>query len=142
MGCPPGHFHEYKYIGTELARDGLDYTRMEYNEKADLYVKVGFYYEFIEQKEKGLAIVIKANPDFDLTKESIIKEVKSSIFGKLNKKESLPYTTRVYDTINTLMYSLKIEECKERKTLKKIENDTISIELTNGKKLLFVRQTE
>lgn len=142
MGCPPGHFHEYKYIGTELPHDGLAYTRIEFNEQTDLHIKAGYYYEFIDDKESGLATVIKINPEFDLKKDAVVKEVKSSLFGKLNRQEKLPYTTRVYDTINTLMYNLTFEKRNERKTLKKIETDTISIELTNGKKLLFVRDSE
>ena len=142
VGCPPGHFHEYKYIGTELPHDELAYTRIEFNERTDLYIKTGYYYEFIDEKENGLATVIKVNPEFDLKKDKVVKEVKSMLFGKLNRMEKLPYTTRVYDTINILMYNLTFEKRNERKTLKKIEKDTISIELTNGMKLLFVREDE
>lgn len=141
MGCPPGHFHEYEFIGTELPHDGLAYTRIEFNEETDLYIKTGYYYEFINEKESGLATVVKVNPNFDLKNENVVKEVKSSLFGQLKKINNLPYTTRVFDTTNTLMYNLTFEKLNERKALKKIENDTISIELTNGKILQFVRKT-
>ncbi|MCB9203324.1 MAG: hypothetical protein H6604_09840 [Flavobacteriales bacterium] len=141
MGCPPGHFHEYKFIGTELPHDGLAYTRIEFNNETDLHIKTGYYYEFIHEKENGLATVIKVNPNYDLSKDNVVRKVKSSIYGQLEKMDSLPYTARVYDTANTLMYNLTFEKRNERKTLKKIENDTISIELTNGKTLQFVRKT-
>lgn len=141
-GCPPGHFHEYKYIGTELQRDVLADTRIELNEETDLLVTVGYYHEFIHEKENGLATIVKVNSNFDLSKNNIVKEVKSSLFGELIRTDGLPYTTRVYDTRNTLMYNLTVEDRNERRMLKRIKNDTISIELTNGKNLLFVRQTE
>lgn len=140
-GCPPGHFHEYKYIGTELQRDVLADTRIELNE-TDLLVRVGYYHEFIHEKENGLATIVKVNSNFDLSKNDIVKDVKSSLFGKLTRTDGLPYTTRVYDTRNTLMYNLTVEDRNERRMLKRIKNDTISIELTNGKNLRFVRQTE
>lgn len=141
MSCPPGHFHEYKFIGTELPYDGIPYTRIAFNNETDLYIKTGYYYEFIHEKENGLATVIKVNPNYDLSKDNVVRKVKSSIYGQLKKMESLPHTARVYDTANTLMYNLTFEKRNERKTLKKIENDTISIELTNGKTLQFVRKT-
>lgn len=140
MGCPPGHFHEYKYTGIELPHNELAYTRIEFNKQTDLYIKTGYYYEFINKKENGLATVIKVNPKFNLKKERVVKEVRSSLFGKLSKIDSLPYTTRVYDTINSLLYNLTFEKRNESKTLKKIKNDTISIELANGKILRFIRE--
>ncbi|MGB5646571.1 MAG: hypothetical protein WBM55_05580, partial [Muriicola sp.] len=93
IGCPPGHFHEYNYIGTELPYDRLAYTRIEFNEQTDLYIKTGYYYEFIDEKENGLATIIKVNPEFNLKKDNVVKEVKSTLFGKLNRMEKLPYTT-------------------------------------------------
>lgn len=139
MGCPAGHFHEYKYLGTELSNYRLDYARIKFNNEIDLFVKTGYYYEFIDEKENGLGTIIKVNPDFNLNKNSIVKEVTSSLFGKLNKVDSLPYTARVNDTANTLMYKLTFERRNETKTLKKIKNDTISIQLVNGEKLHFAR---
>ncbi len=143
MGCPSGYFHEYKYTGIKLPHDELSYTRIKFNKETDLYIKTGYYNEFIREKENGLTTIIKVNPNYDFNKDKVIKKVSSSFFGQLKKIDSLPYTTRVYDTTNTLMYNLTFDKRNERKILKKIENDTILIELTNGQTLNFVRkQTE
>lgn len=143
MGCRPrSYFTEYKYIGTELPHDRYAYTRIGFNKETDLYIRTGYYFDFIDKKENGLTTVIKANSNFDLCKNKIIKEVKSSILGKLKRIDSLPYTTSVYDTTNTIRYNLTFEKHHVKNNMRKIKKDTISIELTNGKKLLFVRSTE
>lgn len=113
MGCPAGHFHEYKYTRIKLPHDELSYTRIKFNKETDLYIKTGYYNEFIREKENGLATIIKVNPNYDFNKDKIIKKVSSSIFGQLKKIDSLPYTTRVYDTTNTLMYNLTFNKRKK-----------------------------
>ena len=138
MGCPAGHFYDYKYLGNELPNEEPNFhTSIELNEQTNLFVRIGDYHEFIYGKKSGLVAIIKVNPTFDLSKDSLVKEVKSSFFGKLTKTDSLPYTARKYilDTTNTIMYNLTFDTVKT----KEIVNDTISIELTNGKKLQFVR---
>ena len=140
MGCPPGHFHEYIFTGTLLPTDWLAYNRLAYNDSTDLYIKTGYYFEFINKKEQGLAAVIKVNPNYNLASDSVVKAVNSARFGPLKQIKSLPYTVRVYDTVNTLMYQLPFNKQAESLGLKNIENDTITILLTNGEQLHFVRR--
>ena len=94
----------------------------------------------INNKEKGLVALIKFNSNFGLNKNNIISEIKSTIFGKLNRVDSLPFSARTFANENTILYKLTIESSNGTKTLKKIKNDTISIELINEKTLQFVKQ--
>ena len=140
MGCPAGHFHNYEYLGTELQSDHLNFARIPFNNETDILIKTGYYFEFINQKENGLTVIIKANPAFILNEKSIIKKVSSSLFGDFEKVVNLPYTARVHDTINTLMYNLALQTKNETRTLKLLTKDTIKIHLSNGKALHFVKK--
>lgn len=108
IGCPAGQFYEYKYLGNKLPKEEPGfYTLIEFNEETNLTVRIGDYHEFIDSKKSGLVAIIKVNPNFDLSKDSLIKEVKPSFFGQLTKTDSLPYTVRAYirDTSNTIKFS-------------------------------------
>lgn len=141
LGCPPGQFHSYTYIGTQMLRDGLVQAAIAFEEEADIAVKAGYYYEFINEKDYGLATIIEINKDSGLDKKEIVREVKSSTFGELKEVDTLPYLNGVYDKPTTLLHNLTFKNLSARRASKKIKNDTISIQLTNGKKLLFVRNT-
>ncbi|MEA1787714.1 hypothetical protein U1E44_16550 [Arenibacter sp. GZD96] len=142
MSCPAGHFHDYKYLGVELKNEQNSSTRIEFNEKTDLYLRVGYYIQFIDEKQNGLSAEIEANPNFDGNLNDSIKEIKSSTFGKLNRTNNIYGANQNFDLKNTILYNLTFNHYNETKTLKKIKNDTISIEFTNGKKLVFIRKSE
>ncbi|WP_442264540.1 hypothetical protein ACSIGC_09240 [Tenacibaculum sp. ZS6-P6] len=141
MGCPGGHFHEYKYTGTEITDDELPFTKVEYEKDKFLNIRTGYYLQFIKPKQSGLSAIIGLSPNFDLNKNIAIKNVKSSVFGRLEKVDSLSYPNRIFEKEQSLTYNLTFENNNETRMLKKIENDTISIELFNGKTLQFVRKT-
>ncbi|MCB0460701.1 MAG: hypothetical protein R2821_08840 [Flavobacteriaceae bacterium] len=136
LGCPAGHFHEYKFIGEDFS-DTNFHTKIKFNNETDLYINCGYFYEFIGKKENGITAIIKVDTNTKLDKNKLVKVVKSSLYGELKKVDSLPHTVRIKDTLNTLMYKLNFEKRNERKTIKEIEKDTITIELITGKKLLF-----
>ncbi|MEW4925771.1 hypothetical protein [Algibacter sp. 2305UL17-15] len=131
MGCPLGHFHEYKYIGKELPHDDDYSTRIEFNEQTDLLIQVGYYFSR-KPRENGLVTNVEINSNFDLKKEEVIKGVTSKVYGKLLRIDTLINQ-------NTLRFRIIFEKRNEKRTLRKIKNDTIIIELANDKKLLFVR---
>ena len=137
ISCTPAHFHEYTYLGTRLPSKHLRYTRIVLNAEVDLHVLVGYFYGFIDKKENGLVAIIKTDAIFNA---KIIKEVKSSKFGNLALMK--PNKSLADDTKNAIQYNLTFTKRKESKTLKKITNDTITIALTTGKELLFVRKSE
>lgn len=141
LGCPPGHFHEYTYTGVPLPNEGLGYTRIPFNEQTDLCVRTGYYNEFILDKENGLIAAIQLNQEFDTTKDAVVTRVTSSVYGELKKIEESPYTARIPDSTNVLMYKVTFPKQIETKVLKRIASDTISIELTTGKTLFFIRNT-
>ncbi|MBV7267977.1 hypothetical protein [Winogradskyella luteola] len=142
MACPKGHFHEYDYTGIELPNDELAFAKVEYDKDKFLNIRAGYYIQFIEPKKSGLTVVIESSPNFDLSNNDIVKEVKSSVFGKLKKVDSMFYSSRMNETGNSLTYNLNFENSNETKMLKKIEADTISIVLLNGKILEFIRKSK
>ncbi|MCF7569656.1 hypothetical protein L3X37_15015 [Sabulilitoribacter arenilitoris] len=131
MSCIPGRFHEYKFIGTELPNDDRYSTRIEFNKQTDLLIAVGYYFSR-KPRENGLIANIKTSSNFDFKKEEIIKGVTSKVYGELTKIDTLINQ-------NTLRYRMILKKRNEKRTLRKIKNDTISIELANDKKLLFIR---
>lgn len=139
LGCPPGHFHEYTFVGTPLPSESPAYTRLAFNDSTSLYVKTGYYNEFINDKAQGLSAVIKLPPQYDLGNDSVVVAVWSARFGVLQRSHKLPYTTRVYDTAHTLMYDLPFNKQPENINLKSIAGDTINMALTNGQLWQFVR---
>lgn len=140
MGCPPGQFYDYMFIGQKLLTDDLSYTRIAYNADTDLHIRVGYYHEFINDKEQGLATVIKYDPNFDLKDHRIVKSVTSSFFGQLRSFDSLPYTVRAKRLKNVLFYKLPVQDKDYRKAFKKGIKDTITIVLENERTLYFIRE--
>ncbi|TDP58323.1 hypothetical protein [Flavobacterium dankookense] len=141
MGCPGGKFHEYKYTGMDSQDDEFAFTKVKYDGDNFLNIRTGYYIKYMKPKLSGLTATIKLSPNIDLSKNEIIKEIKSTAFGKLNKVDSLSYPNQVSESENCLTYTLTFENNNETKMLKKIKNDTISIELSNGKTLEFVRKS-
>jgi len=138
MGCPPAHYYQYEYIGKKSLGTDRDFTLLEFNEVTDIGIECGFYYQFIGNKERGLAtrIRIKKNENFDLLKTKV--KVKSSNLGELKQVElpNIPYL----DSLPTLLFDKQIEIKRENKILKLIENDTITVEFDNGIKYQFVKK--
>lgn len=139
MGCPPGHFYEYKFIGEKIEDDNLWYTRTKFDDKIELLVRGGYYNQFIEDKKTGLAMIIGIESKESI-KDNFITSVSSSMFGEFIRKDSLPYIARVWHLNEKILYDLTLDNKNERKMLKKIKNDTITIEFHNNKKLLFIKQ--
>jgi hypothetical protein len=76
MGCPAGHFHDYENVGKVVNNENI------------VNIEVGYYFQYIDEKENGLSAIIETNPNFDKNAEELIKEVKSSTFGVLSKTNS------------------------------------------------------
>jgi len=140
VGCPPGHFRAYTYIGDTIPSDDLFYTKIEIDKHTTIYTKAGYYHQFIENKETGLAVVVKVTSKKTWNPDTYVKKVYSTLYGDFTKRDSLPYTMRVYNDTNTVLFDLPLPRQNETKTIKEIEGDTISIEFQNNEKIYFVRK--
>ncbi len=134
FGCPASHFYKYEFIGSKLPEEKFGFKRVKLEPQNDLLINIGYFCEYAGNRENGLGAVIKA--DKNVNPNTLIKKVRSYKFGPLKKVDSL-FT---YNDENIIVYRLIFEKRREKKTLRKIKNDTISIELKNGKKLFFVRK--
>ncbi len=141
-GCPGGELHEYQYIGTDSSSNSKEYALIKYDESTELLVTCGYYSQFKAEKT-GLIVNVKVKSKIKLKKEFLIKNVNSSNLGVFNNvKDVKPFYFFAFsDTINSLLYNVPMgRKRKARNNWNKIENDTISITLQNGKELLFVNQ--
>lgn len=138
MGCPASQFYEYEKVEGKMTDGKKSTTRAELLDETDFNIKVGYYFQYIDEKENGLITIVETYPSFDGNAEGLIKEVKSSTFGKLKKTKDIYKLTGNVELKNKLIYKLTFDHHNEKKTLKKLRNDTISIEFTHGKKSMFV----
>ncbi|WGK64841.1 hypothetical protein [Croceiramulus getboli] len=139
LGCPPGHFHAYQFLGDTGPEAGIAYQRIAYEDEVDLLIKVGYLYEFINERENGMVVLISRNLQEGNLPASLVQQVYSSSFGPLQRVNEVPYTARVLDSTHTLMYSLFFPKTSEKKALERIAIDTIRIQLQNDRMPEFVR---
>ena len=138
MGCPSEHYYRYKYVGEDSLGTDREFTLLKFNEVTDIGITCGFYYQFTGEKEKGLAtrIVIKRNEKFEVLKTKV--KVTSSKLGAL-KQRQIPNGSHP-DALPALLFDKQIDVKQERKILKRIENDTITIAFANGMTYPFVKR--
>ncbi|MFD2726653.1 hypothetical protein [Hyunsoonleella rubra] len=133
FSCPAAHYYDYDFIDPQAPKEKFGFTRLKLDQQNDLLLNVGYFYEYSGNRENGLGAVIKTKKS--INPNTLVNKVRSHKFGPLKKVDSL-FTD---DHENITLYRLIFEKRKERKSLRLIKNDTISIELKNGKKLLFLR---
>ncbi|MBC3759287.1 hypothetical protein H7U19_12790 [Hyunsoonleella sp. SJ7] len=133
FSCPAAHYYDYDFIDPHAPKEKFGFTRIKLDQRNDLLINVGYFYEYSGNRENGLGAVIKT--ENSINPNTLVNKVRSHKFGPLKKVDSL-FTD---DDENIILYRLIFEKRKERKSLRLIKNDTIFIELKNGKKLLFLR---
>ena len=134
MGCPAGHFYDYEYSGNSK-KENYGYSRIEFNKETDIIIKCGFFVDFID-KTKGLATFIEFENETNFDRTDI--SVSSSTYGDFNYESELKKPT-ASDFDSDLTYKILIDSGSERKILKRIKNDTISIKIKGEKIFEFIK---
>ncbi len=135
MGCPAGHFYDYEYNGNS-EKESYGYSKIDFNEETDIIIKCGFYVDFIN-KTKGLVTFIRfENKQNGINKSDI--SVNSSTYGILPFESNLEKPT-ASDFDSDFTFKTLIDSGRERKILKRIKNDTISIRIKDKKVFEFIK---
>ncbi len=134
MGCPPGNYNDYFLVGNNLNKTEYGYKYI-LNNKTEFSIKAGSYYSFSKSFQSGISVSFHydENDQIESFKEEKLK-IYSKNFGELKRVENKNFLKLpINDSENFEFYSAELDKKKMKK--KKIENDTIFIEL-NGKQIL------
>ncbi|WNH10853.1 hypothetical protein [Thalassobellus suaedae] len=135
MSCPAAHFYDYEYNGISK-KENYGYSRILYSEKTDIIIKCGFFVTRIG-RVKGLAAFIQFDNKLKNINKSDIS-INSSTYGALSFESELAKPT-ASDFDSDFTFKIPIESGSERKILKRIKNDTITIKI-KGKVFEFIKK--
>ncbi len=142
-GCPAGHYHKYTYVGDEEVDNSQWFTKLTLNGHLQLEVSCGYYIDFTRNRHTGISFSVSTDETVEISASALVKSVHSSTFGPMTQYPVERFEDFPVDTIHTASFEHRFQERKqrnERRMLKQIENDTVTVTLVDGQELVFVRK--
>jgi len=140
LGCPPHHIRDYEYVGQKSNGKERGFEKLPWGKDSEILVSCFFYYSFIGKKDRAIITKFMTKKNAQLDLQDLKVKVHSEKLGELEQME-LPDLPN-WDSLPTIIFGRKVDNKSERKILKMLENDTITVSFDNGFEYHFVRTSE